>query len=1008
MKKVSLILLSASAFIFTNCTQQEIDAPINETCVLNAVMEDVGQTKSDATDEGIFTWSENDTIYVHTTEGFRVGTLIGEGGTASASFGYTLIGEEEETGYAVYPYNESHNITSEAIKVVLPASYELGATLRNTNAIMLASPASDAAVVDESKTNTYRFQHLAGVMRFKFENVPAGVDRFELSLGGAKINGEFVVADAHIATATTEVEAEKATSLTFDALKERSDITLFVPVPVGTYTGANLAFYAGETEIWSYESSKTNTVARKNLVRMPVVKISSSEGTIVTEVGDADALKAAIAAGGEVVLSADIELSEILTVEKNVVLDGNGHKITSSATRAINVSGATDVTIKNLTIEASGERAINVIQNTKKVTIDNVIATAANYTVNVASSAPGAVVNIDNSTLSGLCTVNVSSPSTEVTVENSTINCNDNNTTKGESYAAISLNKEAIGGKIIATNTVVNVTEGSDSYKGRNGAENGEVTINGSTEDVVVMVAAIIYPNSDYYHAFASLDGAIQFDKDNDGVVTLIRDITVDETITIAKDKTVVLDLNGKTISQRKAQSTGYSMISNKGKLTIKNGTLDYGDIAELTSDINYVSNTIWNADGAELTIEPGVTVVNNSNTAVASHGYPHAIDNYGTLTINGGTFTNNANYSSMRIWCTTDDDTKVTINNGNFNGSIDLHNVNNNANKGTLTINGGTFNADSYTKSAVRLLGFGVDVDEIKAYINGGTFNGLIKRNKYAGGEFNNEVFYINGGAFSDISALYYTTSTAKVTVMLSADVTLTEPLIVKGGTDITLDLNGKTISHEFAQTAAYAMITNNGTLTIKDSSKEQNGVISYKDIAVYAADNNWASNTISNSGTLTLESGTIENASSDNVMTYGYPHAIDVYPGSTTKIKGGTVKSANYDCIRMFCNSTTSATSVEISGGNIINRVTFQNPSSNKAGYGVLTITGGTFTTTEKVNANVRLLNFSTDVSKMKASISSGTFDKGVKTQNYASGTTVSLNDWLTVSNIEITEVK
>ena len=92
MKKVSLILLSASAFIFTNCTQQEIDAPINETCVLNAVMEDVGQTKSDATDEGIFTWSENDTIYVHTTEGFRVGTLIGEGGTASASFGYTLIG----------------------------------------------------------------------------------------------------------------------------------------------------------------------------------------------------------------------------------------------------------------------------------------------------------------------------------------------------------------------------------------------------------------------------------------------------------------------------------------------------------------------------------------------------------------------------------------------------------------------------------------------------------------------------------------------------------------------------------------------------------------------------------------------------------------------------------------------------------------------------------------------------------------------------------------------------
>ena len=171
MKKVSLILLSASAFIFTNCTQQEIDAPINETCVLNAVMEDVGQTKSDATDEGIFTWSANDSIYVHTSTGFRAGTLVGKGGTTSASFTYTLIGDEKETGYAVYPYNESHSITASEIKVTLPATYKLGSTLRNTNAIMLATPESDATVADDTQTNSYKFNHLAGVMRFKFKNV---------------------------------------------------------------------------------------------------------------------------------------------------------------------------------------------------------------------------------------------------------------------------------------------------------------------------------------------------------------------------------------------------------------------------------------------------------------------------------------------------------------------------------------------------------------------------------------------------------------------------------------------------------------------------------------------------------------------------------------------------------------------------------------------------------------------------------------------------------------------
>lgn len=241
---------------------------------------------------------------------------------------------------------------------------------------------------------------------------------------------------------------------------------------------------------------------------------------------------------------------------------------------------------------------------------------------------------------------------------------------------------------------------------------------------------------------------------------------------------------------------------------------------------------------------------------------------------------------------------------------------------------------------------------------------------------------------------------------IRLISDVTLESPLTIAQGGNVTIDLNGYTISQEKAQTTTYAMITNKGTLTIMDTSSEGNGKISYKDITEYTADINYASNTIRNEGTLTLESGTIENTSSDDVMNFGYPHAIDVYQGSTTNINGGTVKSVNYDCIRMFCNSTTLPTIVNISGGNIINRVTFQNPTNNKAGYGELNITGGTFTTTDNVNANVRLLNFSSDVSNMKAKISGGTFDKGVKTQNYGSWT--ANWEWLTIENNVINKIE
>ena len=234
---------------------------------------------------------------------------------------------------------------------------------------------------------------------------------------------------------------------------------------------------------------------------------------------------------------------------------------------------------------------------------------------------------------------------------------------------------------------------------------------------------------------------------------------------------------------------------------------------------------------------------------------------------------------------------------------------------------------------------------------------------------------------------------------VKLGADIDLgDEQIKIPAGADVTIDLNGHDITQQKTQTGAYAMIENEGTLTIMDS--VGTGVISYEDITPYTADPGWASNTIRNEGVLNIKGGTVENITSEEVMSFGYPHAIDVYQGSVTNISGGTVKSLNYDSIRMFCNSDTLKTEVNISGGHIINRVSFQDPQTNRPGYGVLNITGGTFTTTDEVNANVRLLNFCKNSSNMKATISGGTFDKGVKTQDIA-GAGITQDSWLTISD-------
>ena len=256
------------------------------------------------------------------------------------------------------------------------------------------------------------------------------------------------------------------------------------------------------------------------------------------------------------------------------------------------------------------------------------------------------------------------------------------------------------------------------------------------------------FDNQDVNHII--LNGDINL-NDLLGAGTLSTRADKTESLLVEKGRTLTLDLNGYTISESKEQTGAYAMIHNKGTLIIednsgaKDGKIVYGDTG---NGGEYASNTILNS--GELTIHAG-TVENNSSTNVASNGYPHPIDNNGVLTINGGTFTNLADYSSMRIWCTTDDNTIVTINGGTFNGSIDFQTPSAAANKGTLTIKGGEFNADTYTNSAVRLLAFGTDVDEMNCDISGGTFNGKVHIRNFTGNELNSQVFNITGGTFTE-----------------------------------------------------------------------------------------------------------------------------------------------------------------------------------------------------------------------------------------------------------------
>ena len=270
-------IFALAGLLLSSCAVDELPA---EGGAIIAEME-TDQTRAAVTDEGTFTWSTGDKVWLHTTTGSVIGTLSSGAGSSSAKFTYGgFVGEM--TGKAVYPYNDGHSVSGDVLNFVLPASYDLGSSLTNTN----------AAMYGVNVGGTIKFNHLAGVMRFKFKDVPAGVNKFTITLD-KKINGTFtadLTADYPIIeTSATTTASEKTITLNFNALTAKSDICIYVPLPTGTYNSLELGLYNDGQSVWTYSKSVTNTVNRKSLKLMPVVTIGGSvDGDL--EGGDSEKL----------------------------------------------------------------------------------------------------------------------------------------------------------------------------------------------------------------------------------------------------------------------------------------------------------------------------------------------------------------------------------------------------------------------------------------------------------------------------------------------------------------------------------------------------------------------------------------------------------------------------------------------------------------------------------------------------------------------------------------------
>ena len=383
---------------------------------------------------------------------------------------------------------------------------------------------------------------------------------------------------------------------------------------------------------------------------------------------------------------------------------------------------------------------------------------------------------------------------------------------------------------------------------------------------------------------FDTLQAAIDAAQDGE-TVTLLADATED----VAINKSVTLDMGGKTLTNTNAGKATISVQG--GTVTVKNGNVAGGT--------GYYNIEVTKDSNANLTLADVTATAGNTGSSM--------IDNWGTLTIESGSYSGGLNVVKS------EEDSTLTINGGKFELSYATNGYTGVVLAyGNTTITGGEFIQSLTTTGRwnhPQVVATGVvEGHTAITRVTGGHFvNKMSRENIFRGvGKGTSDNFEVSGGTFNkSISEEYCTDgfiptknadgtygvkegsyvaqvgskkyetladairlSAKGKTITLLTDVEQNSQLTI--GKDITLDLNGKTIKNTVDiwgdKANAILSIANGAKVTITGD-----GTIDAKENDCYTI------NVVK--GDLTIENGTF----------YGNVSVVQVEEG-TLSVKGGT----------------------------------------------------------------------------------------------------------------------
>ena len=760
----------------------------------------------------------------------------------------------------------------------------------------------------------------------------------------------------------------------------------------GTFTG-NIKVKAGSISGGTYDKAIDAKYCKDGFIptRNEDGSYGVKPGTYVAETNGTkyESLAAAIEAakaGETVTLLADIEQNSCLVINKDITLDLNGKKIyntvdiwSDTAVSLISINSGAKVTITgNGTIKAKDNDC---------------------YTFNVVNGD----LAIENGTFVGnVSVVQVQTGSLEIKggkfslaqkwegKNTYLINCIDDNFADGTAKVAISGGTFEDFDPNVSPEKEVNGKAPSFAAPGVGITKNDDGTFTAEAD----MVAQIIAADGSSVKAYNVLAAAIAAAEAGQ-TVTLLTDLDLSATgLTIAKNKDVTLDLNGKTL---KLANTDFGNIRVEGKLTLKDSTdtaKNGTGTGKVWTETPYIYGSqdkvmIAAIDGGTFIMESGLIDAASFTTDNANKGqFAVSVQNENadaTVIINGGCIKAGW-YAIAGNGQNTTYNGNITVNGGILESTADYAIYH--PHSGTTTINGGVvFGAAG-----------GISLNRGKLIVNDGviTSKGTGTTGDWGDGTGNQSAAAIN------VNAQYGSTSVEIKGGKITAE---KDAILLTNGKDGTISVSGGTFSsavkEEYCATGYIPTANADGTYGVKAGAYvaqiEKGAKYETLQEAINAAGFDKKVYLLTD---LTV-SDTVEIPAGKNITLYLNNHTLTVENGHALRnygklyIQRGKVVSKTGAAVALGGDGvaklyTYASTELEGREGAII---------TGEATGAVIDIRGGTYTATD--NAVIAGNGSKRDGNPNKITITKGTFNGSITSTGYiACGIYAPWNDNVIVS--------